>query len=120
GGIPLIGLREPRISGSAWVGKRAFDMLATTALLLAGWPVMLLIAIAIRLDSPGSVIFRQQRVGENGQLFWMYKFRTMCQDAEARGPQLGFDDHGQAVYKWPRDARVTRVGRLLRRTSLDE
>jgi exopolysaccharide biosynthesis polyprenyl glycosylphosphotransferase len=120
GGIPLIGLREPRISGISWVVKRAFDMLATTAMLLVGWPLLLLIAIVIRLDSPGSVIFKQQRVGENGQLFWMYKFRTMCQDAEVRGPQLGFDEQGHAVYKWPHDVRVTRVGQLLRRTSLDE
>jgi len=120
GGIPLIGLREPRISGIAWVVKRAFDVLATAVMLLLGWPALLLIAIAIRLDSPGSVIFKQQRVGENGQLFWMYKFRTMCQDAEARGPQLGFDDKGRPVYKWAQDSRVTRVGHLLRRTSLDE
>jgi exopolysaccharide biosynthesis polyprenyl glycosylphosphotransferase len=120
GGIPLIGLREPRISGISWVVKRAFDVLATTVMLVLGWPLMLLIAIAIRLDSPGSVIFKQQRVGENGQLFWMYKFRTMCQDAEARGPQLGFDDQGHPVYKWPHDLRVTRVGQVLRRTSLDE
>jgi len=120
GGIPLIGLREPRISGIAWLVKRTFDVLATTVMLVLGWPLMLLIAIAIRLDSPGSVIFKQQRVGENGQLFWMYKFRTMCQDAEARGPQLGFDAQGHAIYKWPHDLRVTRVGQVLRRTSLDE
>lgn len=120
GGIPLIGLREPRISGASWVVKRTFDVLTTTAMLLVGWPVMLLIAIAIRLDSPGPVIFKQRRVGENGQLFWMYKFRTMCQDAEARGPQLGFDEHGNPIYKWPRDVRVTRVGHRLRRASLDE
>ncbi len=120
GGIPLIGLREPRISGVAWVIKRAFDVLVTAGILLVGWPVMALIAMAIRLDSPGPVIFRQQRVGENGQLFWMYKFRTMCQDAEARGPQLGFDEQGHPVYKWPHDMRVTRVGHVLRRASLDE
>jgi len=120
GGIPLIGLREPRISGIAWVVKRTFDVLTTALLLLLGWPGMLLIALAIRLDSPGAVIFKQQRVGENGQLFWMYKFRTMCQDAEARGPHLGFDKNGHPIYKWPNDSRVTRVGHLLRRTSLDE
>jgi exopolysaccharide biosynthesis polyprenyl glycosylphosphotransferase len=120
GGIPLIGLREPRISGLAWALKRTFDVLATTALIVIGWPVMALIAVAIRLDSPGPVIFKQRRVGENGQLFWMYKFRTMCQDAEARGPQLGFDEQGHPVYKWAKDGRVTWVGHLLRRTSLDE
>jgi exopolysaccharide biosynthesis polyprenyl glycosylphosphotransferase len=120
GGIPLIGLREPRISGAAWAAKRSFDVITTALILLLGWPLMLLIAALIRLDSPGPVIFKQRRVGENGQLFWMYKFRTMCQDAETRGPQLGFDAQGHPVYKWPNDGRVTRVGHLLRRTSLDE
>jgi exopolysaccharide biosynthesis polyprenyl glycosylphosphotransferase len=120
GGIPLIGLREPRITGLAWATKRLFDVTATLVLLLLTWPLMAAIAIAIRLDSPGPVIFRQQRVGENGRLFWMYKFRTMCADAEARGPHLGFDARGHPIYKWRKDQRVTRVGRWLRRTSLDE
>ncbi|MEP7357048.1 MAG: sugar transferase [Anaerolineales bacterium] len=120
GGIPLIGLREPRINGAAWLVKRVFDLAASTVLLVLGWPMMLLIGLAIRLDSAGPALFRQQRVGENGRLFWMYKFRTMCQDADQRGPQLDFDAQGHPVYKWPNDARVTRVGHLLRRTSLDE
>ncbi len=120
GGIPLIGLREPRIAGLAWVTKRSFDLFVTVVLLALTWPLMLVIALAIRLDSRGPAVFRQQRVGENGRLFWMYKFRTMCADAEQRGPQLGFDARGQPLYKWPRDSRVTRVGHVLRRTSLDE
>lgn len=120
GGIPMIGLREPRITGLAWAIKRTFDFAATLALLLVSWPLMVLIALAIRLDSRGPAIFAQERVGENGRLFRMYKFRTMWADADARGPQLGFDAQGHAIYKWPNDARVTRVGRLLRRTSLDE
>ena len=120
GGIPLIGLREPRISGMAWAIKRTFDVAMTLLLMALTWPLMAVIALAIRRDSPGPAIFRQQRVGENGRLFWMLKFRTMCVDAEARGPQLGFDEQGNAVYKWPADQRVTRVGRWLRRTSLDE
>jgi lipopolysaccharide/colanic/teichoic acid biosynthesis glycosyltransferase len=81
---------------------------------------MLLIALAIRLDSPGPIIFRQQRVGENGRLFWMYKFRTMLSEADMRDPDVALDEAGRAVYKSPDDARVTRVGRFLRRTSLDE
>jgi exopolysaccharide biosynthesis polyprenyl glycosylphosphotransferase len=120
GGIPLIGLREPRISGVPWATKRLFDVVMTVLLLALTWPLMVLIAVAIRLDSPGPVIFRQQRVGENGRQFWMYKFRTMCADAEARGPHLGFDAQGHPIYKWRADQRVTRVGRWLRRTSLDE
>jgi exopolysaccharide biosynthesis polyprenyl glycosylphosphotransferase len=120
GGIPMIGLREPRISGVAWAVKRSFDIVATLLLVLVTWPAMVLIALAIRLDSRGPAIFSQERVGENGRLFKMYKFRTMWADADARGPQLGFDAQGHPIYKWPNDVRVTRVGRLLRRTSLDE
>jgi len=74
----------------------------------------------VRLDSPGPAIFSQQRVGENGRLFCMYKFRTMCAGAEAQEPHLGFDGQGHAIYKWPKDLRITRVGQWLRRTSLDE
>ncbi len=120
GGIPLIGLREPRITGPAWATKRLFDLVSTGLLLALTWPLLLLIAIAIRLDTPGAVIFKQQRVGENGRLFWMYKFRTMSADADLRSPQLGFDEGGHPIYKLPNDQRVTRVGRWLRRTSLDE
>ena len=120
GGIPLIGLREPRITGPAWATKRLFDLVSTGLLLAFTWPLLLLIAIAIRLDTPGAVIFKQQRVGENGRLFWMYKFRTMSADADLRSPQLGFDEGGHPIYKLPNDQRVTRVGRWLRRTSLDE
>lgn len=120
GGMPLIGLREPRISGMSWAIKRIFDLVVTLILLLLTWPLMLLIALAIRLDSPGPIIFKQQRVGENGRSFRMYKFRTMFSDAEAYGPQLGFDPKGRPMYKWSGDTRITRVGHFLRRTSLDE
>jgi exopolysaccharide biosynthesis polyprenyl glycosylphosphotransferase len=120
GGMPLIGLREPRITGISWAIKRIFDLVVTLLLLLLTWPFLLLIALAIRLDSPGPIIFKQQRVGENGRFFRMYKFRTMFSDAEARGPQLGFDPKGRPTYKWSGDTRVTRTGHFLRRTSLDE
>ena len=120
GGIPLIGLREPRLSGLTWAIKRIFDLVVTALLVLFTWPVMILIAVAIKLDSPGSVIFQQQRVGENGHLFWMYKFRTMVSDADMRQPDVALDEQGRQIYKAPNDTRVTRVGRFLRRTSLDE
>lgn len=120
GGIPLIGLREPRITGVAWAVKRTFDVAATLLLVALTWPLMVLIAAAIRLDSPGPALFTQERVGENGRLFRMHKFRTMYADAEQRGPKLGFDPQGHPIYKWPNDSRVTRMGRWLRRTSLDE
>ncbi|MBM4421934.1 MAG: sugar transferase [Chloroflexi bacterium] len=110
GGLPLIGLREPRIDGPAWVIKRLFDLTVTTALLIFGWPLLLAIALAIKFTSPGPIIYRQQRVGENGRLFWVYKFRTMVADADKRP---SFD-------KRPDDPRVTPIGRILRRTSFDE
>ena len=120
GGIPLIGLREPRISGLPWAVKRIFDVVVTLLLLLVAWPLMLLIALLIRLDSPGPILFSQQRVGENGRLFWMHKFRTMVSNAEELGPQPGFDTEGRLTYKLANDRRITRVGRFLRQTSLDE
>jgi exopolysaccharide biosynthesis polyprenyl glycosylphosphotransferase len=120
GGIPLIGLREPRISGLTWAVKRVFDVVVTTGLVLLTWPLMLLIALAIRLDSPGPILFKQQRVGENGRLFWMYKFRTMISSADMQAPDVILDEQGRQVYKAPDDKRITRVGRFLRRTSLDE
>jgi len=90
--------------------KRSFDVVAAVlGLLLFGVP-MLLVALWIRLDSPGPVFFRQVRVGRHGKLFRIHKFRTMTVDAEQRGPQLTVGA----------DARVTRVGRVLRANRLDE
>ncbi len=109
GGLPLIGLREPRIDGLAWAIKRTFDILLSIILLVLTSPLMLLAALAIKLTSPGPVFYHQRRVGENGRLFWMHKFRTMVADAE----QKRFE-------KQPDDPRVTRLGRFLRRTSIDE
>ncbi len=121
GGMPLIGLREPRISGAQWAIKRLFDLALTGAGLLLAWPLMLLIGVAIRLDSPGPAIFRQLRVGENGRPFWMYKFRTMVSDAERHEPEVLLDEHGRPRdFKHRGDTRITRVGRWLRRASLDE
>jgi len=120
GGVPLIGLREPRIAGATWVIKRIFDVVVTLLLLLVAWPLMLLIALLIRLDSPGPILFSQQRVGENGRLFRMHKFRTMVADADRRPPPPDFDAEGRPRYKLAHDERITRVGRFLRRMSLDE
>jgi lipopolysaccharide/colanic/teichoic acid biosynthesis glycosyltransferase len=83
--------------------------------------MMGVIAIAIKLDSPGPVIFKQKRVGENGRLFLMYKFRTMVAGAEERMEEvIQRDADGHLVHKFPDDPRITRLGRFLRRTSLDE
>ena len=121
-GMPLIGLRDPAIDGFNRLVKRAFDLVLSTLLLIVCLPVMAVIAIAIKLDSPGGpVIFKQQRVGENGALFWMYKFRSMVPDAEKRQHEvLRYTEDGKVIHKVPDDPRVTRVGRFIRRTSLDE
>jgi lipopolysaccharide/colanic/teichoic acid biosynthesis glycosyltransferase len=81
-----------------------------------------MIALAVRLDSPGPVLFRQVRVGARGEEFEMLKFRTMCVDAEARLADLAssYDAGNTVLFKMRRDPRVTRVGRILRRYSLDE
>ena len=91
--------------------KRAFDVAASSVLLLMTWPVLLVAAILIKLDSPGPVLYRQVRIGEGGKHFTMFKLRSMRADAEAGGnPQWATDD----------DPRVTRVGRVLRQLRLDE
>ena len=121
GPVPLIGVREPVIDGVNWAIKRTTDVVLSTLALALLWPVLLLIAIAIKLDSPGPAIFRQQRVGENCKEFWTLKFRTMVQGADQLAESVAAtDEAGRPVYKRPNDPRVTRVGRLLRRTSLDE
>jgi exopolysaccharide biosynthesis polyprenyl glycosylphosphotransferase len=120
-GVPLIGLRDPVIDGFDRVVKRLFDLVFSLVLLLLLGPFLLLIAVLIRLDSPGPALFRQERVGENGRHFTMYKFRTMCADAEQRLDEvLEQTPNGLAFKKRPDDPRVTRLGRFLRRSSVDE
>ena len=102
--------------------KRALDLLLTIVALLILSPLLIVISMAIRFDSPGPVLFRQTRVGVGGRTFQIFKFRTMVADAEARQPALAhlnqYDD--ARLFKIVDDPRVTRVGRWLRRSSLDE
>jgi len=121
GGIPIIGLRDPVIEGVPRIVKRIFDIIITTLLFILLTPLMLLIAVAIRGNSPGSPLFLQRRVGENGRLFDMLKFRTMTLDAEERQDEVVVEtEEGDVLHKKKDDPRVTSVGRVLRRTSLDE
>jgi lipopolysaccharide/colanic/teichoic acid biosynthesis glycosyltransferase len=92
------------------MAKRVFDLLGASLALLLLSPLMLAIALAIKLDSRGPVFFRQQRVGRHGVPFFIHKFRSMVADAPQRGPALTVGD----------DPRITRIGRWLRRTRLDE
>jgi lipopolysaccharide/colanic/teichoic acid biosynthesis glycosyltransferase len=95
---------------SACGAKRIFDLLCVIPALLLGFPVLLLVALAVRCSSQGPVIFRQQRAGRYGRLFTIYKFRTMTADAERCGPSHTAKD----------DPRITPVGKFLRRWKLDE
>lgn len=121
GGIPMINLRDPALNDYQRLSKRLFDLCLGSLLTLAALPVMTLIATAIKLDSSGPVLFRQKRVGENGRLFDMYKFRSMVINAEKLQEQVNqVDTEGHVIHKVENDPRVTKVGRFIRRWSLDE
>lgn len=112
---------QPSFTPSQRRVKRLFDLIIGLPFTILALPVMGLVALAIKLDSPGPALFRQQRVGEGGRLFEMWKFRSMVVDAEKAQDQInGRDDQGNLVHKRKDDPRVTRVGRFIRRFSLDE
>lgn len=120
-GLPLLHVEQPHFTGWRRIVKRAFDVAATSLGLLVISPVMLAIALAVKLGDRGPVIFRQTRVGLDGTSFTMFKFRSMHVDAEervtelrAKNPEMG------TLFKLADDPRITRVGRLLRKYSLDE
>jgi exopolysaccharide biosynthesis polyprenyl glycosylphosphotransferase len=120
-GLPLLSFSSTPSDAIALVAKRAFDLVASAAALVLLAPVLLAIAAAVKLDSPGPVLFRQRRVGLAGRTFTLYKFRSMRQDAEAQRRALeARNEMDGPVFKIRDDPRVTRVGRFLRRTSLDE
>ena len=100
--------------------KRAIDLAIAVSGLLLAWPILLLIALAVRLTSPGPALFRQERCGLNGRKFFCYKFRSMALDAEQRRPELMHLNRRHPATKIPNDPRLTPIGRNLRRFSLDE
>ena len=114
GSMPLLSIDSPRFSRSSRAAKRALDVAIASLALLALSPVIIAIAVAIKLDSRGPLLFVQRRPGRRGVFFPVYKFRSMCVDA---GLTLSDD---RVLLKLPSDDRVTRVGRLIRRFSLDE
>ncbi len=121
GGIPMINLRDPALNDYQRLVKRMFDLVAGTVITLLALPLMLLVALAIVVDSSGPIIFRQRRVGENGRLFDMFKFRSMVANAEALQKEVTqMDEEGHIIHKVKDDPRVTRVGHFIRRWSLDE
>jgi exopolysaccharide biosynthesis polyprenyl glycosylphosphotransferase len=120
-GLPLLHVDRPELRGIRHVGKALFDRGSAALGLLALSPLFLLVAVLIKLDSPGPVFFRQTRVGRDGTEFSMVKFRSMVTDAEKRLIDLRAQSEGNGLlFKMRRDPRVTRVGTVLRRYSLDE
>jgi exopolysaccharide biosynthesis polyprenyl glycosylphosphotransferase len=120
-GLPLIHVETPRYEGMKQYTKRSFDIVASTALIAVLSPLLAVIAICVRLSTPGPVLFLQERVGINGQEFRMLKFRSMVTDAEARLASLHALSEGNGVmFKMKDDPRVTPIGKVLRRFSIDE
>lgn len=119
--VPLFELRPPVFAGTDWVIKRTFDVVLGGAILVVGLPLWLLVALAIKLDSRGPVLYPSRRVGLHERPFDMVKFRTMQSAADERQSELeDRNEAGGPLFKIRRDPRVTPVGRFLRRFSLDE
>jgi len=120
GGVPLLGVHPLKLSRSSRMVKRAFDLVLATLGVVAAAPLLLILAVAVKLDSRGPVFFRQTRVGRNGKCFQMVKFRTMVLGADEMKLDLAELNEADGLFKIADDPRVTSVGRFLRRASLDE
>lgn len=121
GGIPLIRLREKKIEGISHIIKTIEDYVLTTAILLLTWPLLAASAIAIKLDSPGPVFFRQKRLGKNGKCFNCLKFRSMVENAEEIQDEImDLNEAEGPLFKIKDDPRITRVGKWIRKFSIDE
>jgi exopolysaccharide biosynthesis polyprenyl glycosylphosphotransferase len=120
-GLPLLHVEHPELSGGRRLVKSLSDKAGALAVLLALSPLLVTVALAIKVFDGGPVLFRQTRVGRDGRTFTMIKFRTMVGDAETRKSELAErNEHDGVLFKIRQDPRVTRVGRVLRRYSLDE
>ncbi len=120
-GFTYLTFETRHLKGAELVVKRTMDILLSMMMLILTFPILFLIAVLIKVDSPGPIFFRQLRCGQNGRRFFVYKFRSMVSDAEARLEELKHKNEMTGpVFKITNDPRLTRVGRFLRRTSLDE
>jgi exopolysaccharide biosynthesis polyprenyl glycosylphosphotransferase len=120
-GVPLFELRPPVFAGMDWLVKRTFDLVVSAIVVVLGAPLWAVIALAVKVGSPGPVFYRDRRIGLGEGEFAMFKFRSMYVDAAER--QAALEDANEAsgpLFKIRDDPRVTRVGRVLRRYSLDE
>lgn len=119
--VALVHVDAPRFTGARYLAKAVTDWLAALAIVVVLSPLMACVAVAVKLSSPGKVLFRQDRVGRDGEVFSMYKFRSMRDGADQERELLAEEDEGSGLlFKIRDDPRVTRVGRILRRYSLDE
>jgi exopolysaccharide biosynthesis polyprenyl glycosylphosphotransferase len=120
-GLPLLHVDEPEFTGGKRLAKAVLDRALAAAALVLLAPVLVPVAVAIRLDSPGPALFRQVRIGREGREFRVVKFRTMYIDAEQRLAELAARNETDGLlFKITDDPRITRIGRFLRRTSIDE
>lgn len=120
-GMTMLGIRRFGLSRSSRLLKRTVDLALATIILIILSPLFLAISIAILIDSRGSILFRQTRVGREGKHFQILKFRSMIDGADAHKDQLrAINEAGDGLFKITNDPRITRIGRLLRTTSLDE
>jgi exopolysaccharide biosynthesis polyprenyl glycosylphosphotransferase len=120
GGVPLLGVPHFGLSRSSLAVKRTVDLIGASFALVVFAPAMAVLAAAIKLDTPGPVLFRQTRVGRDGRQFKMLKFRTMVDGADAMKDELRGLNEAAGLFKIEADPRITRVGRVLRRSGLDE
>lgn len=120
GGAPLLTFSAAPLDDLRLILKRFFDIAFAALVLIVLAPLLLLIALSIKLTSPGPVIFRQARCGLNGRHFTLYKFRSMVENALAMRPELEHLNEREIAFKIARDPRITPVGRWLRKFSLDE
>jgi exopolysaccharide biosynthesis polyprenyl glycosylphosphotransferase len=119
-GLTLLGLPRFGLSRASKLTKRSLDLVGSLLLLIAFLPVLGVIAAAVKLTSPGPVLFRQTRIGRGGEPFFMLKFRSMHDDADRLKDALRSRNEAEGLFKIADDPRITRVGRFLRRSSLDE
>jgi lipopolysaccharide/colanic/teichoic acid biosynthesis glycosyltransferase len=119
-GVTVLGVNPPWLPRSSRMVKRGMDLLIATACMIVVGPLLALLALAIKLDSRGPVLFAQERVGRGGRRFRLFKLRTMTVDAEQRRADLVAQSSDPDWLKLDHDPRITRIGRWLRRLSLDE
>lgn len=120
-GMPVIALKETALEGWGRIIKRIFDVVFSLMVCLLLWPLFLLVAILIKIDSPGPVLYASTRVGRKGMLFKIYKFRSMVVDAEKKLKELKDKNEADGpMFKIKDDPRITRMGKFLRKSRIDE